>query len=170
MERRNILALTLSIALAGFLAFGWEWYITPHDVTEDQTSPARVFIDYLLFFAPKLLPPIVLGLLARSRVVFYATLLAILAVGIDEYFAKFHMIYPQIAAKIVGYAIEIASPFVDLVHCSTIADPWMKLLSDLPNLGIEMKSAVSNLPFTKEMELNEIDSVGRLIKKYGFIK
>lgn len=35
---------------------------------------------------------------------------------------------------------------------------------------IEMKSAVSNLPFTKEVELNEIDSVGRLIKKYGFIK
>ncbi|HND85870.1 MAG TPA: AraC family transcriptional regulator [Pseudobdellovibrionaceae bacterium] len=43
--------------------------------------------------------------------------------------------------RIVGYAIEIASPFVDLVHCSTIADPWMKLLSDLPNFGIEMKSA-----------------------------
>lgn len=30
--------------------------------------------------------------------------------------------------RIFGYTIEIPSPFLDPVHCSTIAQPWMKLL------------------------------------------
>lgn len=42
--------------------------------------------------------------------------------------------------KIVGYTIQIASPFVDLVHCNTIAEPWMKILSALPALGINMQN------------------------------
>lgn len=60
--------------------------------------------------------------------------------------------------RIVGYSIEIESPFNDLVHCTTIATPWMKLLSELPNFGIEMNSAelhgITSSPsgnFTEEM-------------------
>ena len=106
MDRRNILAFTLSLALAGFLSFGWEWYTTPHDLIEDQPSSLHVFTNYALGHVPELLPPIVLGLLARNRIIFYALLLAVFAVAFGEYFAKFHMIFPQIAAQVVVYGIE----------------------------------------------------------------
>ena len=106
MERRNILAFTFSLALAGLLAFGWEWYTTPHDLVEDTPSSMHFFTTYIIGFMPKLLPPIVLGLLARSRIAFYAILLAIFTVAFEEYFAKYQMIYPQIAGKVVEYGIE----------------------------------------------------------------
>lgn len=40
--------------------------------------------------------------------------------------------------KIIGYTQEIDSPFVDKIHCSTIASPWMSLLQRIPELGLNM--------------------------------
>ena len=44
---------------------------------------------------------------------------------------------PQIttvpAQRVLGYELMIDSPFVDPVHCTTIAEPWMKLLGSLAN-------------------------------------
>lgn len=42
--------------------------------------------------------------------------------------------------RIIGHTLEIESPFIDRVDCTTIADPWMRLLKDIPNLGIDMKT------------------------------
>lgn len=42
--------------------------------------------------------------------------------------------------RIVGFSTEIASPFVDLVHCNSISKPWMRLLNEAGQI-INQKSA-----------------------------
>ncbi len=45
------------------------------------------------------------------------------------------------ARRAIGFEIEIASPFVDSVHCSTIAEPWIKLLPRIPEIVSDMYNA-----------------------------
>lgn len=44
------------------------------------------------------------------------------------------------ARRAIGFEIEIASPFLESIHCSTIAEPWMKLLPRLADIVSDLYS------------------------------
>ena len=94
MDRRDLLAFAVSALLAGLLALGWDWYTTPHDLDEATPSSAHFFATWIAASMPEVLPPIVFGLLARTRIVPWSILLAILVVALQESSATHRVIYP----------------------------------------------------------------------------
>jgi hypothetical protein len=106
MNRQDVFAAFTSLALALALAYGLDAYTTPHDLTETNPSAVALFSGWLMAITTNLAPPIVLGALARRKVILSACLLAIATVAAHTYFSVHRMYYPNILGELFEHIIQ----------------------------------------------------------------